>query len=134
MQIPDEDSETPLQINIVPMIDVIFSILAFFIMSTLYLTHSEGLPVNLPTATTAESQLPEDINVTIDINGDIFLNRQPIELQDLEGAVQSLVSSKSQTLVVINADEEVTHGKVVSVMDRLRQVAGVKLAIAVKKV
>jgi biopolymer transport protein ExbD len=134
MQIPDDDSETPFQINIVPMIDVVFAILTFFIMSTLYLTHSEGLPVTLPSATTAESRIPEDINVTIDINGDIFLNRQPIALQDLEGAVQSLVGSKSQILVVINADEQVTHGKVVSVMDRLRQVAGVKLAIAVKKV
>ncbi|HBB35921.1 MAG TPA: biopolymer transporter ExbD [Cyanobacteria bacterium UBA8803] len=133
MRLPD-DSETRFEINIVPMIDAIFAILAFFIISTLYLTRSEGLPVNLPSAATAEPQPPEEINVTINTNGDIFLNRQFIELKDLEGAVRSVVGSRPQALVVINADEQVLHGRVVSVMDRLRQVKGVRLAIAAKKV
>jgi biopolymer transport protein ExbD len=129
MRLPDE-SETPFQINIVPMIDVIFAILTFFIVSTLYLTRSEGLPVNLPTATTAQSQLQEEINVTISANGQIALNRQPIRLSQLQVAVRSLVESKSQSLVIINADRSVAHGQVVNVMDQLRQVKGVKLAIA----
>ncbi len=55
MRLPDEP-DMPSQINIVPMIDVIFAILTFFIMSTLYLTRSEGLPVNLPTASSARSR------------------------------------------------------------------------------
>jgi biopolymer transport protein ExbD len=133
MRLPD-DSETPYQINIVPMIDVIFSILAFFIISTLYLTRSEGLPVNLPTAATAETQLQEQINVTITADGAIALNRQPIALQNLEGAVRQQIGSNSQSLVVINADTRVAHGVVVSVMDRLRQVEGIKLAIAAESV
>lgn len=132
MRLPDE-SETPFQINIVPMIDVIFAILTFFIVSTLYLTRSEGLPVNLPTATTAQSQLQEEINVTISANGQIALNRQPIRLSQLQEAVRSLVASKSQSLVIINADRRVAHGQVVSVMDQLRQVQGVKLAIAAER-
>lgn len=132
MRLPDE-SETPFQINIVPMIDVIFAILTFFIVSTLYLTRSEGLPVNLPTAATAQSQLQEEINVTISANGQIALNRQPIRLSQLQVAVGSLVKSKSQSLVVINADRRVTHGQVVNVMDQLRQVKGVKLAIATER-
>ncbi|HEY9727168.1 MAG TPA: biopolymer transporter ExbD, partial [Chroococcales cyanobacterium] len=121
MRLPDE-SEAPFQINIVPMIDVIFAILTFFIVSTLYLTRSEGLPVNLPTATTAQSQLQEEINVTISANGQIALNRQPIRLSQLQVAVRSLVESKSQSLVIINADRSVAHGQVVNVMDQLRQV------------
>lgn len=132
MRLPD-DSETPFQINIVPMIDVIFAILTFFILSTLYLTRSEGLPVNLPTATTAQSQLQEEINVTISANGQIALNRQPIRLSQLQVAVRSLVASKSQSLVIINADRRVAHGEVVNVMDQLRQVKGVKLAIAAER-
>ena len=132
MRLPDE-SETPFQINIVPMIDVIFAILTFFIVSTLYLTRSEGLPVNLPTATTAQTQLQEEINVTISANGQIALNRQPIRLSQLQVAVRSLVESKSQSLVIINADRSVTHGQVVNVMDQLRQVKGVKLAIAAER-
>lgn len=130
MRLPD-DLETPFQINIVPMIDAIFAILAFFIISTLYLTRSEGLPVNLPTATTAESQLQDRIiTVTIQENSAIFINREQIELSQLEARVESLITANSQFLVIINADENVPHGRVVSVMDRLRLVEGIRLAIA----
>lgn len=134
MRLPDEsESETPFQINIVPMIDVIFAILTFFIMSTLYLTRSEGLPVNLPKAATAETQLQAPINVTINANAEIAVNRQPIALSEIENRVRSLVGSSTESLVIINADERVPHGQVVSVMDRLRQVQGVKLAIAAER-
>ncbi|MEQ8468933.1 ExbD/TolR family protein [Coleofasciculus sp. E1-EBD-02] len=130
MRLPD-DSETPFQINIVPMIDAIFVILAFFIISTLYLTRSEGLPVNLPTAITAESQVQDRIiTVTIQANGAIFLNQEPIELSRLEAGIESLVTADSPFLVIVNADENVPHGRVVRVMDRLRLVEGIRLAIA----
>jgi biopolymer transport protein ExbD len=130
MRLPD-DSETPFQINIVPMIDAIFAILAFFIISTLYLTRSEGLPVNLPTATTAESQLQDRIiTVTIQENSAIFINREPIELSRLEAGIESLVTADPPFLVIVNADENVPHGRVVRVMDRLRLVEGIRLAIA----
>ncbi|MEQ8976230.1 MAG: biopolymer transporter ExbD [Coleofasciculus sp. C1-SOL-03] len=130
MRLPD-DSETPFQINIVPMIDAIFAILAFFIISTLYLTRSEGLPVNLPTAITAESQVQDRIiTVTIQANGAIFVNQEPIELSQLEAGIESLVTADSPFLVILNADENVPHGRVVSAMDRLRLVEGIRLAIA----
>ncbi len=129
----DDELDTPAQINIVPMIDVIFSILAFFIISTLYLTRSEGLPVNLPKAATAETQRTAQINVSVEPDGDIALNRQPIELGQLEQGVRQLIEPNSEAIVVINADEKVAHGRVVSVMDRLRQVKGAKLAIAAQK-
>ncbi|MGB7441006.1 MAG: biopolymer transporter ExbD [Coleofasciculaceae cyanobacterium] len=132
MRLPDE-SENSFQINIVPMIDVIFSILAFFIISTLYLTSSEGLPVNLPSASTAQSQRSTELTVTIKSNGQLALNREPIELDALEAAVRSFVEPNSSTLVIINADQKVEHGRVVSVMDRLRRVDRAKLAIAARK-
>lgn len=132
MRLPD-DSDTPFQINLVPMIDVLFCILAFFIVSSLYLIRSEALPVNLPKAATAQIQPPSPILVTIDANGRTALNRQPIELQELTEQVKSLVGEKAETLVVINADSRVAHGKVVSVIDQLNQIPGVKLAIAAQK-
>jgi len=132
MRLPDE-SDTPLEINIVPMIDLVFSILAFFIISTLYLTRSEGLPVNLPTATTAEVQRQSTIDVTMNPNGEIRINSQLVELPQLASRVSSMVVPNSGSLVIINADENVPHGQVVAVMDSLRQVRGVKLAIAAEK-
>jgi biopolymer transport protein ExbD len=132
MRLPDE-LERPGEINIVPMIDVIFSILAFFIISTLYLTRSEGLPVNLPSASTAKSQPSTKITVTIQPDGVLALNRKPIQLEALEDSVRSLVETNSESLVIVNADEKVDHGQVVSVMDRLRRVKGAKLAIATQR-
>jgi biopolymer transport protein ExbD len=132
MRLPD-DSEAPFQINIVPMIDVLFCILAFFIVSSLYLIRSEGLPVNLPQAATAQTQPQSQIVVTINADGRIALNRNPIRLQQLAAGVRSLMGQRSQAVVVINADERVTHGRVVSVIDRLNQVPGVRLAIAAQR-
>ncbi|NET58615.1 MAG: biopolymer transporter ExbD [Symploca sp. SIO2E6] len=132
MRFPDE-SDSPLEINIVPMIDLVFSILAFFIISTLYLTRSEGLSVNLPMAATAETQRQSTIKVTINPNGEIRLNSELVELQQLASKVDSMVVPNSESLVIINADETVAHGQVVGVMDSLRQVEGVKLAIAAEK-
>jgi biopolymer transport protein ExbD len=132
MRLPDEP-DPPFQINIVPMIDVLFCILAFFIVSSLSLIRSEGLPVNLPKASTAQTQTSAPIVVTIDVKGVIFLNRQVVELEDLAASVGELVEQKKAALVVINADTRVTHGTVVSVIDRLNKVNGVKLAIAADK-
>jgi biopolymer transport protein ExbD len=132
MRLPD-DTENTAQINIVPMIDVIFAILTFFIFSTLYLTRSEGLSVNLPKAGTAKNLPPAPINVTINSNGQIALNRQLIALEKLPGAVSSIVGKKTEVLVVINADTRVAHGRVISVMDSLNQLPGIKLALAAEK-
>ena len=133
MRLIDDEIDVAPQINILPMIDVIFSILAFFIISTLFLTRSEGLPVNLPKASTSQLQRTEQITVTIDKEGKIFLNREPIEVDALEKAVRELVLPNQTSVVAIKADEAVEHGDVVAVMDRLRRIDEVKLAIATKK-
>lgn len=131
MNIPEEPDDIP-QINIVPMIDVIFAILTFFIMSSLFLTRSEGLPVNLPKAQTAQSQQQSKMTVTIDDKGNIFLDRQPTNIEDLAEQVKSLIGNQKK-LVVINADEKVEHGQVIAVMDQLRSIEGVNLGISTRR-
>ncbi|AKG20384.1 ExbD/TolR family protein [Calothrix sp. 336/3] len=129
-----DDADIPAQINIVPMIDVIFAILTFFIMSTLFLTRSEGLPVNLPKAASAkQQQVPTKITVTVKEGGEISVNRQPARVENLKAQIQSLAGGNSEPIVVINADTKVEHGQVVAVMDQVRQVPGAKLAIATQK-
>jgi biopolymer transport protein ExbD len=131
MKLPAE-SDRPFSLNIIPAIDVIFAILAFFIISSLELTRSEGLPVNLPEAVTASVQNETRVTLTINAQGGIFLNRQPTSLAEIENAIRPLLDPK-ETTVLINADEQTPHGRVVEVMDRLRQLDGVKLAIAVQQ-
>ena len=132
MRLPEE-LEVPFQINIIPMIDVVFAILTFFITATLVLNRTEGLPVSLPQAATTKTQTQNKVVVTLDAQGNLFLNRQPIALEQLEAQVRSLISKEKQNIVVINADENVSHGKAIAVMDRIRNIEGVKMAIATKK-
>jgi biopolymer transport protein ExbD len=132
MRLPEEP-DVPPQINIVPMIDVIFAILTFFILSTLFLTRSEGLPVALPGAVTAESQAQTQIVVTIARDGSVSLNRQPVSIEALEPQVRQLISTSTAPVVVINADTDVNHGRVVAVMDQLREIEGIRMAIATQQ-
>ena len=91
MRLPDE-SDTPTAINIVPMIDVIFAILTFFIISTLYLTRSQGFDVNLPAAATGQTQRSSPITVTLDNQGRLALNRQVVQLDSLAVQVSKLIT------------------------------------------
>ena len=131
MRLPEE-ADLPPKINILPMIDVIFAILVFFIVSSLYLTRSEGLPVNLPGAATAEIQKNKQITVSLDEQGKLSIDSQPTQLDRLQAEVEKLIEADSTT-VIVNADKAIQHGRVVEVIDRLRQIPGVQLAIAAKK-
>lgn len=136
MRLPDE-GDRPLSMNLVPMIDVIFSILAFFILSTLFLVPSEGLDVNLPEASTSAEQTKNALTIGIDATGAIYFEQQVITLENLLTTIQGQVNDPTansatprQHLVVIQADQAVNHGRVVEVMDQLRQIEGIQLAIA----
>ena len=115
------------------LIDVLFAILTFFIITSLTLTRNEGLPVDLPTASTGKSQVQTKLVVSIDHQGSIALNRQPVKEIDLVVKIQAFIDRDGQTLVIIYADAHVEHGRVVAVMDRVRQIPGVKLAIATQR-
>ncbi|NEQ31154.1 MAG: biopolymer transporter ExbD [Leptolyngbya sp. SIO4C5] len=130
MRVIDNEPEEELSINIVPMIDVIFAILAFFILSTLFLTRAEGLPVNLPNAETSETQQQADFTVTIEASGAMFLNQEPIRVSALRSTIDEQLQPSQSALVTVQADEQVYHGQVIEVMDVLRSLEGVQLGIA----
>lgn len=133
MRLVDDDPDVPAQINVVPMIDVIFAILTFFIVSTLFLNTSQGFPINLPQASTSQAQGQTQINVSVDAKGVLSLNNQLTRFNDLIPNVQALMGNQQQALVVVYADRRVSYGQVVTVMDRLRQIPGVKIAIATER-
>lgn len=128
-----EEPEEEFELNIVPMIDVIFAILTFFIISSLFLTRSESLPVNLPKAASAEVQQRSRITVTVEESGAIALNRKALPLENLQESVRELIEETEESVVVINADEAVSHGQVIEVMDELRVIEGATLGIATKQ-
>ncbi|WP_445249706.1 ExbD/TolR family protein [Microcoleus sp. OTE_8_concoct_300] len=133
MRLPDEPDNIP-QINIVPMIDVVFAILTFLIVSSLSLSKSEGLPVNLPKASTSQVQdSPAKITVTIDAQGKLMVDKKLVNLDQIESRVRQVIGSNPNSLIVLNADKSVNHGNVVEVMDILRRIKGAKLGIATAK-
>jgi len=120
------------RLEIIPMIDVIFFLLVFFILSTLSMTINRGLPVNLPTAATSQKDLRENLNLTLTQAGEIFLNKEPVALQDIGRRIKEALATEPELMVIINADGKVQHSAVVEVMDELRVVGVARLAIAVK--
>ncbi|MEG4279243.1 biopolymer transporter ExbD [Microcoleus sp. MON1_C1] len=133
MNLP-KDPEIPPQINIVPLIDVVFSLLTFFILSSLFLTNPEGLPVDLPKATSSQpTQVTNRVTITIDSKGQVSLDRQPTTVEALPAQLSALAATRQGLIAVINSDEKVDFGLAVAVMDRVRQVKGVKLGIATRR-
>ncbi|MEM9804592.1 MAG: biopolymer transporter ExbD [Cyanobacteria bacterium P01_D01_bin.56] len=130
MRILDNGQEDEFEINILPMIDVIFAILAFFIVSTLFLTRTEGLPVNLPKTDTSEPQEPADFTVTIRPDGNLFLDESSVTEETLRQRIVEQLEPEQEALITIKADEETFHGRVVTVMDELRTIDGASLGIA----
>ena len=128
-----EDINNKNKIDILPMIDIIFSILAFLIISSLYLTRVETVSVELPKASNSITQNKKFINISIDKSGNLFINKIRTELQDMEVKLVNL-TNKNKNLVVLNADKNISHGYVISVLNVLRSIDGLKLAISTKSI
>ncbi|MCW1908173.1 MAG: biopolymer transporter ExbD [Candidatus Saccharibacteria bacterium] len=133
MRLPNEAEDRPPEINVVALIDVIFAILTFFIITSLSLSRTEGVPVNLPGSSSGQNQDQTKIVVSIDSQGILTLNRQPTTTADLSARIKSMIIKGQPTMVVINADEKSNHGTVVAAMDIIKQIPDVKMGIATKR-
>ena len=128
-----EDINNKNKIDILPMIDIIFSILAFLIISSLYLTRVDTISVELPKASNSITQNKKFVHISIDKDGNLFINKKRTKLEDFKVNVLNL-TNESNNLVVLNADENISHGYVISVLDMLRSINGLKLGISINSV
>ena len=120
------------RIEIIPMIDTIFFLLVFFMISTLSMAQYRGMPVNLPKAASGQQAPAESAAITIDEESRIFLNKEEVDQAALGDLLRQQLEQNSDLLVVINADDGVEHGRVVEVMDIARGANVARMAIAVK--
>ena len=128
-----EDFKNVNKIDILPMIDIIFSILAFLLISSLYLSRVDTISVDLPEASKSIKQKNKFVNISIDKSGNLFINRENIQFHELKGKVINKID-ENQKLVILNADKNISHGFVISILDVLRSVDGLKIAISTKSV
>lgn len=120
------------RIEIIPMIDTMFFLLVFFMLASLAMSYQYTLPVNLPQAAGISDKPQHIITLTVTNDEKLFLDKEPIG-SPAEAARQLTRRSQGdkQIAVIINADSGVKHGRVVEVMDAVRQSGLQKIAIAV---
>lgn len=119
------------RIEIIPMIDVMFFLLATFMLSSLAMQNLDSLQVNLPRG--KAEKLKADTPVTLTLTGDskIYVNRTPVTLQTLAATLRPLLNSSQQS-VVVSADDIAPQGIVVQAMLQARAAGARSFLIAVK--
>ena len=120
------------RIEIIPMIDVVFFLLVFFMMASLSMTVYRGLPVNLPRATTGTTPPAETAAITVAPDGQAYLDREPVTRTVLGERLRGLVGANPTLAIVITADEAVAHGHVVDVLDEVRTAGVLRMAIGIR--
>lgn len=124
----DDESE----VNITPLIDIVFIMLIFFIVTATFVKEA-GIDVNKPDAPTAEVKKKANILIAIDANNNIWLDRRKIDIRSVIPNIKRLRAENPQGSVVIQADEESKNKMLVEVMDAARQAGVVNIALAAEK-
>ena len=119
------------RIEIIPMIDVMFFLLATFMLSSLSLQNLDSLQVNLPQGEAEKLQTKAPVTLTLTSDSQIFINRIPVTLDTLSATLKPLLQDSDQKLIV-SADNDAPQGIVVQAMLRARSAGAQHFMIAVK--
>lgn len=128
-----DNNESENSINILPMIDIIFAILSFFIISSLYLTKIDSIKVNLPKSSTALREQNKPQIITVDNYEKIYFNSNEISLKDISTLIQTNIENIEKPIVILRADSSVKHGFIVNLLDELRKIENLKIGISTEK-
>lgn len=115
------------RIEIIPLIDVIFFLLATFVLFTLSLNRIQSLPVDLPAATPPKEKPPVDTSVTIQVSGEgaLFWNKELIDMSELPSRISYYKTQTEDPRILIAGDERARFGQTVAVLDEVRE-AGIE--------
>ncbi|MFH2066844.1 MAG: biopolymer transporter ExbD [Pseudomonadota bacterium] len=123
-----QDNEDQI-IDLTPMLDVVFIMLIFFIVTTSFVRET-GIDVNRPSAATAEKKTKGNILVGIKPNGEIWIDKRPVDLRAVRANIQRLKAKFPQSSVIIQSDRESKTGVLVRVMDQIRLAGVTNISIA----
>lgn len=118
------------RIEIVPLIDVIFCILTFFILGAVGLSRQQAISLDLPRASTGAPQMREMFMVSLDDLGQLYIEKQPVTESQLSSALKNYHQYNPQGLIVLHASRNASYNDVVQLLDLLRQVGGDRVALA----
>jgi len=126
------------RIEIIPLIDIIFFLLATFIMVSLSMTKNQGVQVALPSASTAaslgdQSELDKTVTLSVNDKGEVFYNKEKITLAQLPLRLQTLKAGSKDPKVIINSDAGAAFKYLVVVLDEVRKIGIAKVGINTDK-
>ena len=123
--VQEEESE----INITPMLDVVFIMLIFFIVTANFIKEP-GLEINRPDSDTAETQENAAILIAVGPTGEVWMDGRRIDVRQVKANVIRMIAENPQGTVVIQADEKSTADTIIDVMDEVREAGVVDISIA----
>lgn len=130
MRLRDRRSFTKPEVMIIPMIDIMFFLLVFFMISTLYMVNMKTVDVNLPQAVHAEQQTKVTYLVTIKKDGSLWLEDQPVEKDKLLREAAAQQRQNPQFTVVIRADQGLDYGQVIALLDEFKGAGVTRFGLA----
>jgi biopolymer transport protein ExbD len=131
MKIDTGNTNKDPHIDLIPLIDVIFCILTFFLLAGLQVSRQQAIGIDIPKATSGTPSARELLMVTLNDAGQIFLEQQPmVSAGQLVEVVKQYRQAKPNSSIVLYAAKQVSYDKVVEILDVLRGVAGDRVALA----
>ena len=130
MRLRDRRQMEKPDIIIIPMIDIMFFLLVFFMLSTLYMVNLKTVDINMPQAAHAETQLKVTYVVTMKNDGSLWLEDKPIAEQELLKKVAQQQANNPQFAVVVRADQKLDYGMVIGLLDKIKGAGVAKVGLA----
>jgi biopolymer transport protein ExbD len=130
-RLPPENAEA--RIEIIPLIDIMFFLLAAFMLVSLSMVNMKSVKVNLPTATAATAESKRDfVNLSVDKSGMIYFDKKPIGPNELAQQLRVGYQTNSNLRVFISGDQEARHGDIIRVLDLVRSAGIEKVAFEIR--
>jgi biopolymer transport protein ExbD len=121
------------RLEIIPLIDIMFFLLASFMLVSLTMTKQHTVSVNLPAAASSQVNLkPDNVSLAVSAGGQVYFEKQPITLEELETLLKQRLAANKDLPVYISGDAATPHGAMVAVLDYVRRCGVTKVAFNVK--
>ena len=121
------------RIEIIPLIDIMFFLLASFMMVSLSQVHMKGMKVNLPTGASGDTQSKRDyISLSVDKDGYYYFDKEKIALEEVLPKLQQVYRSNPEAKIFIRGDRDAVHGNVTRMLDQIRSSGFSKISFEIK--
>ncbi|MCA1660477.1 MAG: biopolymer transporter ExbD [Verrucomicrobiaceae bacterium] len=121
------------RIEIIPLIDIMFFLLASFMMVSLSQTTMKGMKVKLPTGSSGVTQSKKDyVSFSVDRDGYIYWDKEKINYEDVPAKLRPLYATNKDVKIFIRGDKEALHGNVTRLLDQIRSSGFVKIAFEIQ--